>query len=122
MVNYLSQFLEVKNKNGTIVSTDLRLTAKDNKFISFNDINELYKAMAKQFKTQNVQVLTTNPAGLKSMIKKKGQIIDDLAYDDEDYYNKLNKQDRQKFNEFTSVLFILNTKNKNKIKINKIKK
>ena len=67
MVNYLTQFLEVKNKNGTIVSNNIRLTAKDNKFISFNDINELYKAMAKQFKTQNVQVLTTNPAGLKSI-------------------------------------------------------
>ena len=65
MVNYLSQFLEVKNKNGTIVSTDLRLTAKD------NDINELYKAIAKKYKTQNIQSLTTNPAGLKSMIKKE---------------------------------------------------
>ena len=108
MVNYLTQFLEVKNKNGTIVSNNIRLTAKDNKFISFNDINELYKAIAKKYKTQNIQVLTTNPAGLKSMIKKKGENIKDLAYDDEDYYNKLNKQDRKKFNEFVSVLFILN--------------
>ena len=108
MVNYVTQFLEVKNKNGTIVPNNIRLTAKDNKFISLNDINELYKAMAKQYKSQNIQGLTTNPTGLKSMIKKQGQIIDDLVYDDEDYYNKLNKQDRQKFNEFTSVLFILN--------------
>ena len=106
MVNYLTQFLEVKNKNGTIVSNNIRLTAEDNKFISFNDINELYKAMAKQYKTKNIQVLTTNPTGLKSMIKKQGENIEDLVYDEEDYYNKLNKQDRKKFNEFTSVLFI----------------
>lgn len=106
MVNYLTQNLEVRNKNGTIVSNDIRLTAKDDKFITFNDINELYKRIANKYKTKNIMVLTTNPAGLRSMIKKLGESKDDLYIDDEDYYNKLKKEDRKKFDQFTSVQFI----------------
>jgi hypothetical protein len=106
MVDYLTQFLEVRNKNGTVVSDDIRLTAKDDKFITFEDINRLYKKIASKYKTKNIMVLTTNPAGLKSMIKKNGEILDDLALSTEDYYNKLNKQDRKKFDQFTSVQFI----------------
>ncbi len=40
MVNYLTQYLEVKNKDGN-VSDDIRLIAKDGKFITFNEINDL---------------------------------------------------------------------------------
>ena len=82
MVNYLTQHLEIRNKNGNVVSNDIRLTAKDDKFITFEDINRIYKKIASKYKTKNIMVLTTNPAGLKSMIKKLGESKDDLYLDD----------------------------------------
>ncbi len=115
MVNYLTQYLKVQDKKGKVVSNDIRLIAKQDKFISFNEMNELYKKIAAEYKTSQIQVLTTNPTGRKSMIKKIGDNVDDLTLEDEDYYNKLKKEDRKKFNEFTNVQFILRTTKHKKI-------
>lgn len=114
MANYLTQYLEIKDKNEKIVSNDIRLIAKKDKFITFENVNKIYKKISSKYKTKNIQILITNSAGRKSMIKKLGENVDDLEYDNEEYYNKMKKEDRKKFDNFTSVQFILKN-NKNKV-------
>lgn len=108
-MKFTTQFLDVKDAKNKTISTDIRLVAKPDEFITFKDINTLYKQISAKYKTGQIAILTTNPAGKKSMIKKIGETVDDLELDDEDYYNKLKKEDRAKFDEFTSVQFIIKT-------------
>jgi hypothetical protein len=105
--NYDLTNFESKNKKGTITSETIRAIANQNQFLTFAKVNQMYAKFAKQYKTNNVAVLVKNGLGKYSTLKAHGSNMTDLTLDDTDYYQKYDRDNRQKFNKFVQVDFVI---------------
>jgi hypothetical protein len=99
-----------RNKKGKIISETVKAIANQDQFLSFNDVNRLYKKLATQHNTKNISVVVRNGQGRFSSLKAHGNNVDDLTMDDTDYYQKYDRDNRQKFNNFVQVDFVIHNK------------
>jgi hypothetical protein len=120
---FIVQQFDITDKKGKLISKDLKLTAKDNEFITFDDVNNFYKELAKKYDTTNIQILTMTPTGKKDeikcgTIKKIGEDLKDLEIQIEDYYRRYTTSKRSdKFGKFVGVQFIFKNPKVNNNKI-----
>ena len=98
---------ESKNDKGKTVSETIRAIANQNQFISFKQVNALYSQLSSQYKTNNVAVVVRNGQGKYSTLKAHGSNMGDLILTDTDYYQKYDRDSRQKFNKFVQMDIII---------------
>lgn len=117
---YEIQTLKSIDKKGVTRGETIRFDTLPNKFLSFHDVNVLYKEFAKRYDTSNVSVIirnglgreikTTEPKAKKDMEYTTLKINDkhrpELQMDDDQYYSKYEKErDKGKFQLITRVEF-----------------
>lgn len=111
--NYSVKSYDVKDRNGRTVSKDFKITPnKAGQFVNFNTINDIYKKLSQQYDPTNIMVLGMNGVNMRTL-KRLDENIDDLSWNDEDYYAKYNTNKTDKFNKYVGVQFVI--KNKKKI-------
>jgi hypothetical protein len=81
-----------RNKKGKIVSETVKAIANQDKLLSFNEVNRVYKEMAKEHSTENILVIVRNGQGRFSSLKAHGDHVEDLFLDD--YYQKYDHNNR----------------------------
>lgn len=102
------KFTSLKDKNNKVFAERYVWQMDQGKFMTFSDMNELYKDIAKKYDTRNVVVRIGGPStffGTNSSwlsVKKSGIDLEDLHFDDEEYFNRFQKSDRKTFDKFTS--------------------
>ncbi len=111
--NYNIKSFDVRDKKGKLISKDYKFTPKKNgQFISFETVNNIYKKLAESNDPSNIIVLGMNGVNTRTL-KRANENVDDLEYNDEDYYAKYNTEKSDKFKKYVNVQFIIkNTKRK----------
>lgn len=101
-------FKSLRDKKGRDYAEQYVFQMDQNKFMSFKEMNEIYKDIAKQYDTRNIVIRIGGPStffGTNSnwlSIKKSGIDLESLEMDDDEYFNRFQKTDRNTFDKFTS--------------------
>lgn len=105
--NYNIKSYEIRDKKGKLISRDYKFTPKkDGQFISFETVNNIYKKLAETTDPSNIIVLGMNGINTRTL-KRANENVNDLEYNDEDYYAKYNTQKSDKFKKYVNVQFII---------------
>jgi hypothetical protein len=85
---YTPETVVKRNKKLKIIGETVKAIANQDQFLSFDDVNRMYKKMAMENNTKNISVVVRNGQGRFSTLKTSGNHVEDLFLDDTDYYQK----------------------------------
>lgn len=83
--------VEIKDKRGKVISERLKIVMNEDKFMNFEDLNNVYKKVIKDYDSTNLIVRAQLANGQYTTVKAFGVDIQDLKYSEEDYLSKFNQ-------------------------------
>jgi hypothetical protein len=76
---YIPETFVKRNKKGKNISETIKALANQDQFLSFNEVNRLYKKMATEHNTKNISVVVRNGQRRFSTLKPTGTHMDNLV-------------------------------------------